>query len=385
MKVLLIHTYYFNRGGEDVVFENEYNLLKTNNVSVEKMEFHNNNFTFISLITSFFNPISFYKICKKLKTFKPDVVHVHNWHFACSPAVVIACMLYKIPVVHTLHNFRSVCKYHQIYNPSESLNENSSFFDKLKVLISNLHDKQNWHSLWIKSASLTYKYSLLWTKIKKFIVLTEHSKTIYLNSYYRKISSNILIKPNFIFSNCKSISSKEDYILYVGRLTTEKGIMVLIDAIQNTNYKLKIIGDGPLSEEIAQKVAHNNNIELIGFQEFNIVKDYMSKSKVVVFPSISEESFGMIIIEAFAHFTPVIASNFSAMKTIVSNKVNGLLFERNNANSLREKIDELYAMNLEEYSELCTRANNAYNNYYTPEINFIKLMEIYNSVIKTEK
>src|SRR5690348_18349504 len=109
MKILFIHTYYKNRGGEAVVVEKEMELLKNAGYCVYFLSFRNSRFTLLKFLLAPFNIFSFIRTWFCIKKFRPDLIHLHNWSFAASPSVIWAASCCKIPVVHTLHNFRIVC------------------------------------------------------------------------------------------------------------------------------------------------------------------------------------------------------------------------------------------------------------------------------------
>jgi glycosyltransferase involved in cell wall biosynthesis len=380
MKVLLIHSYYISRGGEDLVFENECKLLSENGVQVITQIFYNNKNTILNLILSFFNPISFFKVYNKIKKHKPQVVHIHNWHFAASPSVIVACYLCKVPIVQTLHSHRLICKLVDLLNPKvDSIQENKPFFSPTNPTL--IFKKSFLHSLWIRTSCLYFKYSGIWKLIDKYIVLTEHSRTQYLKEYFQSVSDRFVLKSNFLFADEVSNIPKEEFLLFVGRLTEEKGVHLILELAEKKGFLLKIIGDGPLNKIVENSVLTYSNIEWLGFQDFNIIKAYMAASKSVIFPSITLEGMPMTIIEAFSNSTPVIATNYSAMKTMVTDGYNGYLFERNNLDDLIFKVESLFALEAPKYDTLCKNASLTYRDFYSPEMNFKKLKEIYVSLI----
>ena len=121
MKILLIHTLYKEKGGEDVVVENERRLLKQNGYEVEVLYFTNAGNTAFNLLMLPFNVAAYRKVSRKMAAFQPDLVHLHNLHFAASPSVIWAVKRKKIPVVKTLHNYRLLC-------PSGTLFHNNNLY-----------------------------------------------------------------------------------------------------------------------------------------------------------------------------------------------------------------------------------------------------------------
>src|SRR5690348_10417313 len=106
LKILFIHTYYKQRGGEDCVFESEVSLFKERGYNVEVLTFCNKKNSLIKFLFFPFNISAYFKTCKVIKKFSPSIVHIHNLFFAASPSVLYAIKKYKIPCVLTVHNFR---------------------------------------------------------------------------------------------------------------------------------------------------------------------------------------------------------------------------------------------------------------------------------------
>src|SRR3990170_1599351 len=121
MKVLVIHTRYKMKGGEDSVVFNEMELLRSNGVNVELLQFTNATGTVLKFVQLPFNFDSYRKTRKKVKEFRPDIVHIHNLHFGGSASIISALKKEKVPFVSTLHNYRLLC-------PSATLFKNGKIF-----------------------------------------------------------------------------------------------------------------------------------------------------------------------------------------------------------------------------------------------------------------
>ena len=107
MKILFIHNRYQLHGGEDIAVEKELQLLNQHH-EVEILYFQNQLGWrgVVQFVVSIWNINAAKKVSKKIIEFKPDVVHIHNWHFACGPLVFRTIHTFKIPTVHTIHNYR---------------------------------------------------------------------------------------------------------------------------------------------------------------------------------------------------------------------------------------------------------------------------------------
>ncbi len=116
LNVLIIHCSYKYRGGEDTVVSEEMRILKKAGIRVDLLEFQNDRKTLLKLAQLPFNFSSYRQTCKKLDQFKPDVVHIHNLHFAASASVMYALKHKRIPFVTTLHNYRLLCPSATLFN-----------------------------------------------------------------------------------------------------------------------------------------------------------------------------------------------------------------------------------------------------------------------------
>lgn len=384
MKVLLIHTSYKYKGGEDDVVSNELELLRSNGVTADLLQFSNAKNTLLKFLQLPFNISSYYKTQEKLKTFKPDIVHVHNLHFGGSPAVIAALKKAKVPFVLTLHNYRLLC-------PSATLcNKGEIFLHSLKKPFSwkAVNEAVYHHSklltFWVSLSIQFHHWLGTWDAGSRYIVLSEHSNSIFRNSILRRVSSRIIIKPNFCYAPSHNIVRKGNFYLYVGRLSEEKGIMLLLNTFSSLQLPLKIVGSGPLKEEVKAHCIRFSNIEYLDFRSKEDVTKLLENCSALIFPSLCFETFGMVIIEAFATGTAVIASRLGSMQNTVSDRFNGLHFKAGDKNDLAEKINMWEHLKAEEKEVYRTNARCTYEQY-SPEKNSKQLLSIYDTVLNEER
>ena len=119
LKILFIHTYYKQKGGEDHAFESEVSLFKEQGYDVEVLTFNNKNNSLIKFLFFPFNIVSYFKTRGIIRKFSPSVVHIHNLFFAASPAILYAVKQYKLPCVLTVHNFRFFCPSATLFNKNQ--------------------------------------------------------------------------------------------------------------------------------------------------------------------------------------------------------------------------------------------------------------------------
>jgi glycosyltransferase involved in cell wall biosynthesis len=388
MKILFIHNYYKIAGGEDAVMQNESDLLIKNG---NKVVLHTiDNAQIVSLFSKILAMINvpfsypqYKKMLKVLKEEKPDMVHVHNYFPLLTPSIFYACKKMNVPVVHTLHNYRAVCPTALLMHESK-IEERSVKRASWWGVTKKVYRDSFVGSLALVVMVELHKWLGTWqAKVDRFIALTEFSRQKYVEAGWPE--HKICVKPNFIedsFNGDANLSKEGGYALFVGRLSEEKGVNVLFDAWAEIDVPLKIIGNGPLKKYVDTNSA--GPVEFLGHKKKFEVLTLMKGAKFIVMPSTWYETFGMVIIEAFACSTPVLCSRLGSLKVIVEDSVTGLHFEAGNADDLAEKAQWLID-NPEKCREMGQSARNEYLAKYTPEKNYGMLMDIYQQAIKEAK
>ena len=381
MKVLLIHTSYKFKGGEDDVVFNELELLRLNGVTADLFQFSNKKNTFFKFLQLPFNVSSYIKTRKKLRSFKPDIVHVHNLHFGGSPAVIAALKKEKVPFVLTLHNYRLLCPSATLFNKGEIFLHSVKKQFSWKAIYEGVFHQSKLLTFWVSVSIKFHHWMGTWDAGSRYIVLSKHSDSIFRNSILKLASDRIIIKPNFCYAPKLSVFRQGNYYLYVGRLTEEKGIMLLLNTFASLKLPLKIVGSGPLEEEVEAWCLRFSNIEYQGFRKREDVLNLLMDCNALVFPSLCFETFGMVIIEAFSTGTTVIASRRGSMLNTITDKFNGLHFEPGNKADLIEKINTWEYLKEEEKEVYRKNARLTYEQY-SPEKNAKQLISIYTAVLE---
>jgi glycosyltransferase involved in cell wall biosynthesis len=384
MRILLLHNKYQYAGGEDKVFEAEGELLSKHNHQVERIVFDNSSITtgmdkLLSGIMGVYNFKSANVVNKKMKEFKPDILHVHNFVPLASPSIFYVAKRNKVPVVLTLHNYRLIC-------PSATLYHNHRIYEKSikSIFPFDAIIKGVYRNSVIQTAGVAVMITLhnligTWkNKVDKFITLTTFARTKFLDSRIKASTDQFMLKPNFIDDPGNGKESREDFFLFVGRLSEEKGIRVLLNAFRRIDEKLVIIGDGPLQSEVESVVKVRSNILYLGFQPKAAIMDHLKRTKALIVPSTWYEGFPLTILEALATGTPVIGSRLGGIAEIVTDKFNGLLFEPGDEDSLIHSLNELKK---QDQKVLSINARNCYLEHYTPERNYKILMDIYQAAM----
>jgi glycosyltransferase involved in cell wall biosynthesis len=383
MKILLIHTKYQSRGGEDAVFEQEHTLLKED-YNVEKLLFYNRGRIrgAIQFLFSIWNIFSALKVKKKIKEFQPDIVHIHNWHYASGPLIIRAVKKKKIPLVITLHNYRLIC-------PSATLLYNNKVFNNSlcanfpwKAIKNRVYRNSYFQTFWLAVINWIHRKIGTWNKVDKYIVLTEFARNLFISSSLNVSDNKFVVKQNFSESNTKeTLTQRNNEFLFIGRLSDEKGIGCLLDVFKKVDYIIHIGGDGPFKQKVINAAPIYPNIRYIGNLNKTEVLENMKKCSILLFPSIWYEGMPMTLIEAFSVGTPVIASNLGAMSSMIKNNYNGLLFEADNSDALAKVLNVWINKSESEKNVIYENAYQSYLDNYTKEKNKKLLEDIYKQAI----
>jgi glycosyltransferase involved in cell wall biosynthesis len=217
-------------------------------------------------------------------------------------------------------------------------------------------------------------------KIHLYYTLTEFSKSKLLNLGVRP--DQIAVKPNCVHPDPGVGQGDQNFALFAGRLSQEKGIATLIDAWKShqPNIPLKIIGDGPLADEVKAAAQSNPLIEWLGRKPFTEVLELMGQAKVVVVPSVFYETFGRIIIEAYSSGTPVVASRIGAMQELILHGQTGYFFEPGSSEDLMAKVKTVLS-DEGARQKMRRTARVEFESKYTFDHNFQMLLDIYEQAI----
>jgi glycosyltransferase involved in cell wall biosynthesis len=385
MKIAFVHNEYQQRGGEDVVVAAESALLERNGHKVIRYSRSNDEISAMSrperllLVKNIVHSEkSKRELFALLRAEKPDVVHVHNTFMMISPSVYEACRDAGVPVVQTLHNYRLLC-------PGWSLSRDG------RVCEECLDDglwRSVWHGCYRGSMAMSAAVALMlqvhrakgtWQRsVDGYVALTNFAKDKFIQGGLP--ASTIHVKPNFLDSDPGERTSAGRPLLFVGRLSAEKGVETLLKAWQQLSQSipLVIVGDGPLRQsfETAVAVRRIPNITFTGWLSRAEIFTALKNASALIVPSVCYEGFPMTIVEAFACGTPVIGSDLGGVQEIVKDGRSGLHFAAGDENDLAGKVewawthpDALVAMG--------KAARNQFEQFYTAETNYKCLLEIY--------
>lgn len=391
MKILLIHNAYQQFGGEDVAVEQQATLLRNKGYNVRICLFKNQNFSGLkdkiqTSLNAFYNRSSIKLVDREIQIFKPDIIHIHNIFFVASPSVLFVAKKYNIPVIVTLHNYRLLCS-------------NALLLRDGKVCELCINEKLPTHGIKYKcyrssaleSALVTnitgiHKIMGTWkNKVHTYIALTEFAKNKFLNSSLNIGTEQIAVIPNFSDDPGFETIQRENFFLYVGRISNEKGISILLECFaQIPQHNLIVAGIGPDLEKHMENYGSYSNIKFVGMQQKNQVLQLMKRCQALVFPSIWYEGLPFTIIESFSVGTPVIASNIGSMSELITHGYNGLHFKVNDVQDLKDSILNFPIIDSEK-TKMSRQARETFERLYSQESYFNSIINIYKKAIESKK
>jgi glycosyltransferase involved in cell wall biosynthesis len=389
MKILLVHNTYQDRGGEDVVFDQEKRLLMMAGHEVAQYQRHNSEIKQYStarrlslLGRTVWASDTNREFKRLLRENKPDIVHVHNTFPLISPSIYWACREEQVPVVQTLHNYRLLCAGANFFRAGKPC-EDCSGGNVWQGVVHGCYRNSRMETAPVALMLAVHHAGKTWTRmVDRYIVLTEFSRSRFVNAGFP--AEKMAIKPNCVDPDPGKRSGNGSYALCVGRVSPEKGVHTLLAAWSQLprSIPLRIVGDGPSCRELeAQAAAQGlSNITFLGRLPREQVVEAMKEAQFVVFPSEMYENLPLTIIEAFACGVPVVASRRGAMQEIVEEGRTGFFFSAGDAQDLARAVK--HAWEQPEYTRrLGESARTEYETKYTAAANYQQLMHIYRDVI----
>lgn len=382
--VLILHNTYLYSGGEETVVAAEIASLKANGYNVFYKEYTNVNFKFFNFKTllapfnTIFNIFSFLEIIYFIKINKIKIVHAHNIFYTASPSIFWAAKLTGAKTVITIHNYRLFCLSANFFRNKQTCFE---CIDKksFKPGLQNKCFKNSFLASFILSLSIRLSDFIgTWkNKVDHYIVLNEFAKQLLINKGIdpTKIALKSNFLPAFNLSELKPIS--ENYYLFVGRITEEKGIRHLINTFKMTSKQLTIAGKGDLVHLINNKVSEN--IKYIGLQSKEQIQSLLLKCKALIFPSIWIESMPMTLIEAQTMGTiPIVAASINT-NNMIEHGIDGFLYDATKPNALMEAILHFESLSTAELHAISNNARIKSLKLYGEIAHIKKIKEIYGS------
>lgn len=382
MRIVVAHNRYKFAGGEDTVMRAEVDMLRSAGHEVELFEVDNKviqgtGAKIVAAASLFHSHRSRRKMEGSIRTFQPDILHIHNWFPLLSPSVISVAAEAGVPVVQTLHNFRMLCANAILFRDGKVCHDCLGKALPLGGVAHGCYSESRVGSALVTAAFSYHRFAHTWNGVSTFIALSEFQRGLLIRGGLKP--EQIVVKPNFVKETGEAGSGSGGYALFVGRLTPEKGIRTALKAWEQNKVRmpLKIMGDGPLVNEVRERTDRLPHVEYLGQQSAAEVYAAMANATFLIFSSEWYEPFALTIVEAFSRGTPVLAADLESIAELVKHGHTGLCFTPGDADDLAAKASLMIA-DTAGYQKMRLQCRRVYEERYTEKINYRLLMNIYN-------
>lgn len=359
--LLSINNYYYRRGGAEVVFLEQNKILEGLGWSIipfsmkhEKNELtrwqnfftdeiehgasHGWRHTLINALKIIYSWEAKNKLQSLIDTIKPDIAHLHNIYHHLSPSILPILKKNGVPTVMTLHDLKLLCPAYLMLSPSGVCEKCKG--GHIYNVVTNKCMKQSFPlSSLIFLETFVHRISEIYKKnIDTFILPSQ----FYLNKFieWGWEPDRLIHIPNFVDTDTlKPNYQPGQYFVFFGRLSKEKGVKTLIHAANEANIALKIIGRGPLEEELKILAASlGADVTFLGFQTGKVLHKAISNARAVVLPSEWYENAPMSVMESYSLGKPIIGANIGGIPELIRENETGITFESGNVESLSNAL-----------------------------------------------
>jgi len=420
MKILIAHKYFYPRDGVTTHVFDLIDLLESHGHTVipfamknvdKNFRFQISDFRFQKLydmyskfFVSYIDFNNLQGIRKKIKAFfrilysleakkkfkklilqeRPDIVHIHNIYHHLSPSILDVCRDFKIPVVHTVHDYKLICPNYKLFakgKVDEGCIKGNYFHDawtgSIKCSVaSGIADALE---MTIHRAFGFYR-----NRINRWIVPSRIVAQKLIEGGFPK--ERIAVIPHFFSGKDFELDSRlqgndtQDSILSAGRLSEEKGFDIAIRAMQYVqDANLVIVGDGPARaslEQLAANLGLGDRVRFTGYRSREEVIRFMASAYLTLVPSLWHEPFGYVVLESLAVGTPVIGSDRGALPELLKPISDDLIVPVGDSQALAARIEHLLA-DTSRLHDLSIRGHNHVQAHYSPDGYYTSLMDAY--------
>jgi glycosyltransferase involved in cell wall biosynthesis len=343
--VLVVHNRYQRRGGEDIVVQAEIDLLRSMGAQVKTMIYDSQDDDKLRYVMRrpdqlVFNRAIYNDARALLRHHRIQIVHCHNLFPLLSTSIYAAARAEGVPIVQTVHNYRMGCL-NGLHRRDGVVCERCRPGHHLVGVAAGCYRGSYVQSMAFGMVQAINHWRGAWKLPRIYITPTQFLGEKLMS--WGIPEEKIIVKPHFVPNDPGPRTTEGTCALFVGRLAEEKGLDLLLDVWHQDRLPLVIVGDGPLRSHLERRVkeAQLSNVSFAGFQDRNGVNALLRQARFLIMPSTWFETFGLVLIEAFAHSVPVIATRIGAIADVVREGETGLLFEINNRADLSAKVSEL--------------------------------------------
>lgn len=393
MKVLVVHNRYRSEqpSGENNVVDQEVALLRRAGHDVGLFERRSDDIAAMSLPRKAAVPLLVpwnrtvrLELAARLAGDRPDVVHVHNTFPLLSPSVLAACSDAGVPIVATVHNYTLICPPGTLYRDGSVCTECVGR-SPVPAVRHGCYRGSGLATLPV-AAGMALNRRLWWSAVSRFFCISRAQREVLVSAGLP--GDRLGVKYNFVAEPRRVRGTVAKHLLFLGRLTGEKGIELLMTAWDRLaadgglGVPLVIAGTGPMQDDVARWAAGRDDVRYAGLRNKAECQDLVAEAVAVIAPSVWLETFGLVVVEAMAAGVPAVAAGHGSFRELVEHGVTGLLHEPGDAASLAARLREI-AADGERNREMGRAGRLVYERDFTPEVGLERLLDGYRAAIET--
>jgi glycosyltransferase involved in cell wall biosynthesis len=318
-----------------------------------------------------------------LNEIQVDVAHVHNIYGRLTTSVLDCFRKAAIPIVMTLHDYKVICPSYKMMHHNRICEDCKGHKYYMAILNRCHKDSIIASTIYAVETYFNYIFKKYIKNVQYFISPSKFMKAKLIEFGFPE--THIEYIPNFL-----SISDFEpnfipgEYFLFLGRLSSEKGIGTLIKAftsLRHHDMKLIIVGEGPMEDELKRIAGSDTRIKFSGYLSGAPLAEITKNALAVVVPSEWYENAPLSILEAMAYGKPVIGSAIGGIPEMIEDGHTGFLFEAGNVNELRKKLLTIFEMQKDDISRIGQSARWKVEKEYNAEVHYDRLMALYQRAV----
>ena len=382
MRIICVHNYYQQRGGEDEVFDSEISLLRDHGHDVLTLTADSaavgGASLFRAALENVWSLAAARQIDVMIRQWNPDLVHVHNLFPQISPSVIAAARQHSVPVVATLHNYRLACIRGDLFRNGSVCLDCLESGHSLPGIVHRCYRDSLAASTAAAVAREVHQHGQIWNRgVTSFIAPSQTARDTMARAGLPV--SKITIKPHFLHPDPGIGTGATGDVVLAGRLSAEKGIELVVSTwARNPELPpLSVIGDGPLQGTARRTAAGSERIRFLGAQSRSDTICRIGGAAAVVSGSLCRETFGLVALESLATGTPCVVPSGTALAELVEPGKTGEIYEQGDARALAQAV--LRAVDADGYVNRRQSARLAFERRYTAQTNYDLLMKIYES------
>jgi glycosyltransferase involved in cell wall biosynthesis len=345
VRILQLHTEYRVPGGEDTVVRAEKKVLEESGHDVlQHLEHNPENVvgSAAALAGSVWNIRAARRVAEVAEQFRPDIAHVHNTWFASSPSVLAPLKARRIPIVMTVHNYRLACAnslFLRAGTPCEKCVDHGAW----QAVRHRCYRGSRAMSAVAAGGIAVHRRLQTWSRlVDRFLVLSEFARDRLVRAGLPAnritIGSNFVPDPG-VRAERPSVGRT---VLFVGRISPEKGLSVLLDAWRRVSVpglELDIVGDGP--ERARLQAGAPSGTTFLGALPASAVMDRLQRARALIIPSVWYEGQPMTALEGLAAGTPLVLSDIGGLPEVLGGSAAGWLVQPARADALANALEQL--------------------------------------------